>query len=77
MEPVTTSTTPAREPVVEVHPSHLRVVGVKLTPAELIMLRSIAERMKGMRLPFQHAIEQEQIRQYGERFLPAQKQEGA
>ncbi|MBJ9964479.1 hypothetical protein [Burkholderia seminalis] len=67
----------AREPVVEVHPNHLRVVGVKLSDAELIVLRNIAERMKGIRLPFEQAIEQEQIRQYAERFLPPQKQEDA
>ncbi|MBJ9695737.1 hypothetical protein [Burkholderia cenocepacia] len=72
---MTASTTPAREPVVEVHPNHLRFVGVRLSDAELIVLRNIAERMKGMRLPFQDAIEQEQIRQYAERFLPVQKRD--
>lgn len=42
------TTTPARDmsPVVEIHPSELRVVGVRLLDSEYVVLRNIAARMK-------------------------------
>ncbi|MBR8409808.1 hypothetical protein [Burkholderia cenocepacia] len=74
---MTASTTPAREPVVEIGPNFLRIVGVRLSDVEFRVLGNIAIRMKGVRLPFEQAIEQEQIRQYAERFLPPQNPESA
>lgn len=41
-----TTTTPAREPVVEIRPAELRVVGVRILDSEYIVLRNIAARMK-------------------------------
>lgn len=40
------STTPARDAVVEVHRSHVRVIGVAVTDEEMAMLRDIARRMR-------------------------------
>lgn len=71
------ATVAAREPVVEIHPSHLRVVGVKLSDAELIVLRNIAERMKGIRLESQAVIHPNEYKQFAERFALPRKQEDA